>query len=290
MIILWTILSIIGLIVAVWYFTSVLNPYGRSNYPMPLWKSTGHLISWVLIIIGLISLIMLYRSTQDSTLFLKIIGGIFLVLLIVKNKLTPMRMPFNDVMGNLYSGGGLRFGGFQTSDFLGATEPLEEKKPGVKDAIVAEAHYLVSWLHNFPEIAFFWGIVLCKSLWVALFLFVLAFILEIIRFYIFGASPLLSHTCRIWNWVRIPSFSIAAIIFWPEESFLSITLILFLIIQGWFGLVSSVGMLPIRLIAGRIIYRKYGGDWHNMEGMTMDFVINRWRLKLFPADRFNLDK
>ena len=62
MIILWTILSIIGFIVAVWYFTSVFNPYGRINYPMLLWKSAGHLISWVLIIIGIISLIMLYYS------------------------------------------------------------------------------------------------------------------------------------------------------------------------------------------------------------------------------------
>jgi len=290
MIILWTILSIIGFIVAVWYFTSVFNPYGRINYPMLLWKSAGHLISWALIIIGIISLIMLYRSIQDSIFFLKIIGGIFLVLLIVKNKLTPMRMPFNDVMGSLYSGGGLRFGGFQTSDFLGATEPLEEKRSGVREEIVAEAHYLVFWLDKFPEIAFFLGIVLYKSLWVALLLFVLAFILEIIRFYIFGSSPFLSRACRVWNWIKIPTFITAAIILWTEESFLSITLMAFLIIQGWFDLIASVAMLPIRLIVGQIVFSKYGGPWHNMEGMAMNFVINRWRLKLFPADRFNIDQ
>jgi len=124
MIIFWSILSTIGLIVAVWYFTSVLNPHGRINYPVLLDMSIGHLVSWVLIIIGIISLIILYRSVQDSTLFLKILGGIFLILLIVKIKLTPMRMPFNDVVGSLYSAAGLRFGGFQTGQFFAVTGKL----------------------------------------------------------------------------------------------------------------------------------------------------------------------
>ena len=199
-----------------------------------------------------------------------------------------MRMKPADVMGSLYSEGGLRFGGFQTSDFLDATEPLEAKQPGVRDKIVAEAHCLVFWLHKFPEIAFFFGIILYKSLWVALLLFVAAFILEIISFYIFGSSPFLSRACKVWNWIKIPIFIIAAISLWPEGTFLPIILIVFLIIQGWFDLVASVGMLPIRLIAGRIIYKKYGGHWHNMEGMAMNFVINQWRLKLFPADKFNV--
>lgn len=66
--------------------------------------------------------------------------------------------------------------------------------------------------------------------------------------------------------------------------------IVFLIIQGWFDLIASVGMLPIRLTVGQIVYRKYGGHWHNMEGMAMNFVINRWRLQLFPSDRYNIDE
>ena len=201
-----------------------------------------------------------------------------------------MKMEPRDVMGSLYSEGGLRFGGFQTTDFLDATEPLEEKSLGIREKIVAESHYLAFWLHKFPEIAFFFGIILYKSLWIALLLFVVAFILEIIRFYIFGSSPFLSQVCRVWEWIKIPIFIVASISLWHEGSFLSIILIVFLIIQGWFDLVTSVGMLPIRLIAVRIIYKKYGGHWHNMEGMAMSFVINRWRLKLFPADRFNIDK
>ena len=290
MIILWSILSTVGLIVAAWYLSSIFNPYGRANYPMFLWKSIGHYISWLLIIVGVISLFGLYISTQDLILFSKILGGILILVLIVKIKITPMEMSFNDVMGSLYSGVGLRFGGFLTSEFLSATEPLEERRSGVRKEIVAEAHYLVFWLHMFPEITFFFGIVLYKSLWVALFLFALAFILEIIRFYFFGASPFLSRICRIWNWVKIPLFIIAAIIFWPEKNFLSIALIVFLVIQGWFDLIASLGMLPMRLMVGKIVYAKYGGNWHNMEGMAMNFVINRWRLKLFPADRFNVDQ
>lgn len=201
-----------------------------------------------------------------------------------------MKMEPRDVMGSLYSEGGLRFGSFQTTDFLAATEPLEEKSPGIREKIVAEAHYLASWLHKFPEIAFFFGIIFYKSLWIALLLFVVAFILEIIRFYIFWSSPFLSQVCRVWNWVKIPIFIIAAISLWSESSFLSITLIIFLIIQGWFDIASSIVMLPIKFIAVRIIYKIYSGYWHNMEGMAMSFVINCWRLKLFPADRFNINK
>lgn len=288
MTILWTILSIIGLIVTIWYFTSVFNPYGRINYPMLLRKSTGHIFSWILIMIGIISLIMFYRSIQDPILFLKIIGGILIFLLFVKNKLTPMIMPFNDIMGNLYSSGGLNFIGFQTSDFLGVTEPLEEKRHGVRAEIVAEAHYLVFWLHKFPEVAFFFGVVLYKSLLVASLLFTLAFLFEIIRFYLFGASPVLSRVCRTWSWANTPTFIVAAVIFWPKESFLSITLIIFLIIQGWFNLITSVVMLPIRFIVVQIVYGKHGKYWYDTAGVAMNFVINRWRLKLFPADKFNV--
>lgn len=200
-----------------------------------------------------------------------------------------MKMEPRDVMGSLYSEGGLRFGGFQTADFLSATEPLEEKRHGIRGEIIAEAHYLVFWLHKFPEIAFFFGIILYKSLWVALLLFAIAFFLEIIRFYIFGSSLFLSRLCKFWNWIKIPLFIIAAVVLWPGGIFWPVTLLAFLIIQGWFDLIASVAMLPIRLIVGRFIYKKYGGHLHNMEGMAVSFIINRWRLKLFPADKFNVD-
>lgn len=288
MIILWTILSTAGLLVAMWYMASIFNPHGRMNYPMFLWKDTGHYVSWLLIIMGIISLIFLYISTHDLILFFKILTGILVAVFIVKLKFTPLEMTFNDVMGSLYSGGGLRFGGFQTSDFLEATEPLEKKQPGIREKIIGEAHYLVFWLHKFPEIAFFGGIVFYKNFWVASLLFAVAFTIEIIRFYLFGSSLFLSYLCRFWDWIKTPGFVITAIILWSQWHFLSIILLIFLIIQGWIDLVASVGMLPIRLIAGRIIYKKYGGHWHNMEGMAMNFVINRWRLKLFPADKFNI--
>lgn len=289
MIIIWSILSTIGLLVAMWYLASIFNPYGRINYPMILWKSIGHVISWILIIIGIASLIALYFSTRDLSLFLKILAGILAVVFIVKLKITPLEMSFYDVIGSLYSGGGLQFGGFQTEEFLQATEPLEKKQPRIREKIVGEAHYLVFWLHDFPEIAFFLGIVFYKNLWTAFLLFIAAFIFEFIRFYLFGSSPFLSGVCRFWNWIKIHAFIIASIILWPEGNFLSVILIVFLIIQGRFGLVTTIGMLPVRLIGGRIIYKKYGRPWHNMEGMAMSFVINRWRLKLFPTDKFNID-
>lgn len=284
-IIFWTILSTVGLLIAMWYLSSIFNPYGRINYPMILWKNIGHVISWILIIIGIASLIALYISTHSLLLFLKIFAGILAVVFMVKLKFTPLEMPFIDVMGSLYSGGGLRFGGFPTSVFLEATEPLEKKQPGIREKIIGEAHYLAFWLHKFPEIVFFLGIVFYKNLWTAFLLFIAAFIFEFIRFYLFGSSPFLSGACRFWNWIKIPTFIIASIILWPEGNFLSVTLIVFLVIQGWFSLVSTIGMLPIRLMGARFIYKKYGSPWHNMEGMAISFVINRWRLKLFPTVR-----
>ena len=200
-----------------------------------------------------------------------------------------MRMKPVDVAGSLYSEGGLRFGGFQTMDFFYATEQLEEKRPGIREEIVAEAHYLVYWLHRFPEIAFSFGIIFYRSLLLGLLLFAAAYILEVVRFYAFGPRMLLSHACRVWNWVKVPVFIVAAGILWSDGILLPITLLVFGVVQGWFSAVSSVGMLPVRLAIARIVYKRYGGHWHNMEGMAMNFVINNWRLKLFPADRFGIE-
>jgi hypothetical protein len=71
-----------------------------------------------------------------------------------------------DALGSLYSAGGLRFGGFQTHQFIELTEELEELRPGVREEIVAEAHYLVYWLHRFPEISFFVGTSISQSLFI----------------------------------------------------------------------------------------------------------------------------
>jgi len=133
-------------------------------------------------------------------------------------------MKLVDISGNLYSSKGLKFGGFQTSNFIEVTEKLEEIKPGIIEEIIAEAHYLIFWLYRFPEIAFFLGIVFFKSILVALLLFSLAFILEIIRFYIFGTSVIIAHICRIWDWIKIPLFVITSVFLWTESSFLSIIL------------------------------------------------------------------
>lgn len=216
-----------------------------------------------------------------------------------------MKMELRDISGSLYSSPhpsgkvvGIWFGGFQTADFLDATESLEEKRPGAREEIIAEAHYLVLWLHEFPNIGFLFGIILGTgldnyliSLLLALLISAGCYMIESIRFYMFGASPLLSQLCRAWRWIKIPAFIIAAISLWPEDNFLSITLIVFLI-------VLSVVMLPIKAISGRIIQiifsekleNLYGSDWYKMTALAMDFVINRWRLKLLPADRFNIDQ
>jgi len=262
-----------------------------------LWKNTGHFISWIFIIVGVVSLIILYHSTQDLLLLFKIIGGMSIVFIIVKTKLTPMVMPFNDVMGNLYSAAGLRFGGFQTAQFLELTEDMKKIRPGVREKIIAEAHYLGVWLHNFPEIAFFFGILFSRSLLIGFLCFVGAFFLEIFRFYTFGASLLVSHLSRLWNWIKFPLFLGSAIFLWSEGGLIPIVFIVFLILQGWLGIISTVGMLPIRLLIVTWLHRKFGKKHphiHNMEGLAMQYVIDHWRMKLLAPEEglklYQIDK
>ena len=206
-----------------------------------------------------------------------------------------MKMKLTDASGSLYSSPkpgvvGIWFGGFKTADFFDATEALEEKRPGAREEIIAEAHYLVFWLHRFPEIGFFFGVAFFNSLLVGLLLLGVAFIFEYVRFYMFGASLLISQLCRIWGYIKIPAFIIAAASLSPQGKFLPITLMVFLI-----G--SRVVMMPINVVATRIMQTifsekleaHYGRDWFKMTALAVDFVIHRWRCKLFPADRFNVE-
>ena len=236
---------------------------------------------------GVISLIMLYKSTNDLTLFLKIILGIFIVPIIIIIRLTPMSMPFNDFMGSIFSAFGLKFGGYQTSQFLELTEDIEKLRPGVRDKIVAEAHYLVNWEDRFPEVGFFLGTLISRSLLIGSLCFVGAYLLEILRFYTFGASPFVSHLCRLWSWIKIPLFIVAAILLWPHGKLIPIVLMLFLIVQGWFMFISTVAMFPIRLIIFFLIDKTIGEKdsySNNIEGLAMHCVIYRWRMKLLPPE------
>lgn len=192
-----------------------------------------------------------------------------------------MRMQPVDRMGALYSSDGLRFGGFQTAQFFEMTDDLEDIRPGVREEIVAEAHYLVHWLHVFPEIGFFLGTIISKSLLVGFICFVVAYILEIIRFYTLRASPVISKLCYIWNWIKIPLFVGAAILLWPQGKLIPIIFILFLILQCKLMLISVIAMLPIKLLIGLWIFKKYNDPYmNNMEALAMGYVLDRWRMEL----------
>lgn len=200
-----------------------------------------------------------------------------------------MRMQPKDAMGSLYSARGLRFGGFQTAQFFEVTKDIEELRPGVQEEIIAEAYYLAFWLHSFPEVAFFFGTLFSRSILIGSFCFVGAFFLEMLRFYAFGASPFVSHLCRLWSWIRVLLFVGAAILLWPEGRLLPIAFVIFLILQGWFTIISTVVMLPIRIPISTWIYRTFGEKHphiHNMEGLAMQYVyvIDYWRMKLLPPE------
>lgn len=54
-----------------------------------------------------------------------------------------------DINGILYSGDGLRFGGFETNDFLQQTDEMERSYPGARAKISIEAHHLIFWPDRF---------------------------------------------------------------------------------------------------------------------------------------------
>lgn len=198
-----------------------------------------------------------------------------------------MKMQSKDVMGSLHSAWGLRFGGFETAQFFKVTEDIEKLRPGVQEEIIAEAEYLILWLHRFPEVAFFFVTLYFRSLSIGSLCFVGVFLLEILRFYTFGPSPFLSHLCRLWGWLRVPLFVGAAILLWPESKITSSVFVAFLILQGWLGLLSTLVMLPIRLFISTWVYRRFGDkqpDLNNMEYLAIHCVIDRWRMKLLQPE------
>ena len=194
-----------------------------------------------------------------------------------------MRMQPDDAMGSLYSSAGFRFGGFPTAHFLKATDELETLRPGVRQEIIAEAHHLANWLHRFPEITFVVGTLVFKSFLVGLLCFFGGYLLEIARFYLWRDSPLISQISRLWKWIKFPVFLGAAFVTSDAGSSLPMIFLLFLFFQGYLGILSAVGTLPIRLPLSRLTYSFFRDKYpeiHNMEGLALQFSIERWRRQL----------
>ncbi|MFQ3579198.1 MAG: hypothetical protein SNJ71_03535 [Bacteroidales bacterium] len=193
-----------------------------------------------------------------------------------------MRMQPIDIIGSLYSSGGLRFGGFRTSQFLELTEYMEELRPGVREEIIGESNYLAIWPHRFPELAFFIGTLFSKSLFTGSICFVGAVVLETFRFYFFGASSVISNLCKYWNWIKFPLFLITAVFLWSEGNLIPVVFVLFLVLQGWLGIISNVIMLPVRFPLVMLLSRWAKHTHAFQEALALQFVIDRWRKKLLP--------
>lgn len=190
-----------------------------------------------------------------------------------------------DVQGVIYSSGGLRFGGFPTGRFLELTEDLEEIAPGVRDKIIAEAHYLAFWLHRFPELAFLIGILYSQSLIFGFILFIVAFGLEMFRFRIFGADPFVSFLCRSWDWFKWPLYFVSFLILWPINKFFLIPAIIFIVLEDFLGLFSTILLALVKIVGGTLAYRGFLVKNHwvlYLEYLALEYVIVRWRMKLLP--------
>lgn len=191
-----------------------------------------------------------------------------------------MRMQAVDVGGNLHSAAGLRFGGFQTHRFLAATAELEQHRPGVREEIIAEAHHTSWWLHRFPELTFLVAALVTQSILIGLLCFVIGYFLEIARFYTLGTSVFVAHVSRLWSWLKIPAFIAASVSLFPDHKATSIALLVFLLLQGYLSILSTVAMLPLRLPLSMWIVRTFGTHnphVHNMEGMALTWSINKRR-------------
>lgn len=204
-----------------------------------------------------------------------------------------MKMRALDVQGTLYSSAGFRFGGFQTHDFLTATAELESNRPGVREEIVAEAYHTCFWLHRFPEAAFLVGALVTRSIFISLVSFVIAYVLEIGRFYLFGTSLLVAHVSRLWSWLKLPIFVGAGISLFPEHTTLAVVLFVFLVLQGYLTILTTAVMLPLRLPLSTWILRTLGRDnphIHNMEAMALTWSINKRRRPITSTSRPGRDR
>jgi len=195
----------------------------------------------------------------------------------------PMKMSFNDIAGSLYSGAGLRFGGFQTAEFLSLTDDIERMRPGVRNEIIAEADCLAVWPHRFPEIAFFLGALFTKSLLAGCICFIVAVIVETFRFYYFGAYFFIPRLCKFWDWVKIPLFLGAAIFLWPAYRFLSVAFIIFLLLQVITGLVSNIFMIPIRMPLVIWLGKRSKHTHFIQEALALQWVFEKWRAKILQS-------
>ena len=142
-----------------------------------------------------------------------------------------MRMKPVDVAGSVYSSGGLRFGGFQTFDFLLATENLEKLCSGVIQEIVAEAHYLAFWQHRFPDFVFLLSAWWTRSAGLALLLAALGYCLELLRFFLLGPSRMIAVLSWLWGWLRLAAYPVAVVLTWSESKFLAVALAVFFGLQ-----------------------------------------------------------
>lgn len=201
-----------------------------------------------------------------------------------------LKMPSVSVDGVLYSARGLSFG-WEAKDFLYWTSEWEEKRPGAREEIIAEAHHLALWPHRFSEAAFFVGTLYANlflqntflTIVVGLTCFVAAFHLEVIRFYSqgpAGTSRVLSYVSMTWGLLKWPAFLIAAATLYPQGKIISVAFVTFLILQGRFKLLTEA-LSPLRIAATSWIVNSIHGPAKNVtyitEAMSLAWVIDRWR-------------
>lgn len=203
-----------------------------------------------------------------------------------------MRMQPLDVSGILYSSPrkgavGLRLG-WQMNEFAQWTDDLEALRPGAREEIVAEAHFLINWRHRFAEMAFFFGSLWAHSSLVGLLCLAVALPLEDLRFTVFGPSRILSQLSRLWTWIRWPLFLGAAVFLWQEFETISVVFVIFIILQGVFNLITVTISMALVPIATRIALLLHEDNPYlfALPVMSVLWITDRWRreLGLVPRD------
>ena len=194
-----------------------------------------------------------------------------------------MRMEPVDQGGTLYSSGGLRFGGFQSDDFIRDTEVLETVRPGVRSEIVGYAHYFVFWPHRFADLLFILSALWLGSAVAALVVSTIGYGLEILRFYLLGNYRVLSFIARLswlWGYLRLVVFPVGVFLTW-HDTLLVTSIAVYFILQTFSAVTIIVGF-PVRIALGKWQYRRldHNLDEANLEGLAMWWTIQDWKRKL----------
>jgi len=292
MILLLSILALlVGTIAFDWYLSYVLGPYGRIAYPPILRHPIGHILCLFLALVATFAFLYIYTFYESLLTAILLFCLLLALSAIAEIFLIEIRMSYSDRNGLLYSAKGLRFGGIATSEFLDAVELIESKLPThflLRDVLIGEAHYLATSVYAIAEFLFVLVIVVSSSLTLSLIAFLIGFLGSYLEIYFRTPTPhSFYHRRQIYlsrQWQRYAPLvlPLTIVAFYPIDTVLCLTLTIFALVQGLFGLVAALLTMPMRWLTLKLLPFTRFANYPialNFESFSLHQIISKWTRK-----------